>query len=386
MYYYVDHTSRFERNTGIQRCVRAIASGLIEAGVSLTPVVWNRSRLDLQRASDQALDHLSRWHGPDADAWSEQGHEPWLLIVELVSGPSNPSAAQLRAAADRHGLKLAWVFHDAIPLRWASLYGAGARATASHHATYMAGLAAADLVLANSHTTAQHLIAFLKQQHLPHGHVQALPLAEQFRGVQRIRPAIGTGTVHAPQRLLCVGSLEPRKNHRNLLKAVAWLCAQASFPAELVLVGWPNDPRVVSLVERVLQRDVPVRWEPDADDARLAELYHWCDATVVASLEEGFGLPVAESLWFGKPCLTQDQGALGELVRDGGCWPLQVQDWRQLAQGLAQWLGNPSLQRQVLVQLRRRELRTWRDYAAELLSRLAGCHESSWRQRLTPSP
>ena len=326
-----------------------------------------------------------RWHGPDAAAWSEQGSEPWLLIVELVSGPHNPSAAQLRAAADRHGLKLAWVFHDAIPLRWASLYGAGASATARYHATYMAGLANADLVLANSHATAQHLIAFLHQQRLPHAQVQALPLAEQFRGVQRLRPTMGAGTVHAPQRLLCVGSLEPRKNHRNLLKAVAWLWAQASFPAELVLVGWPNDPRVVSLVERVLQLDGPVRWEPDADDARLAELYHWCDATVVASLEEGFGLPVAESLWFGKPCLTQHQGALGELARQGGCWPLQVQDWRQLAQGLAQWLGDPTSHSRALAELRSRELRTWGDYAAELLRRLAGCQDSSSRQRLTPS-
>ena len=47
MLYYVDHPSRFDRNTGIQRCVRSIAKALLALQVPLRPVVWNRSEQDL---------------------------------------------------------------------------------------------------------------------------------------------------------------------------------------------------------------------------------------------------------------------------------------------------------------------------------------------------
>ena len=116
MLYYVDHTSRFDRNTGIQRCVRAIAKAFLELQVPLQPVVWNRSQQDFALASPDALQHLSRWSGPNPSAWelersnAESILASWLLIVELVSGPHNPDADQLRRAADRHGLKVAWDF------------------------------------------------------------------------------------------------------------------------------------------------------------------------------------------------------------------------------------------------------------------------------------
>jgi len=370
VYYYVDHTSQFERNTGIQRCVRAIARALIGEGAALMPVVWDRQQDDLVPASTEALHHLAAWSGPSADAWAPaQGGHDWLLIVELVSGPFLPSSSQLRAAADRRGLKVAWVFHDAIPLRLAHFYGSRAESTANHHRIYMEGMARFEKVLANSQTTASHLSQFLQEQGLPNHHVRALPLATEFPGLPRGEPP-QMPAAGEPLRLLCVGSLEPRKNHAGLLKAVAWLFAQQRWQAELVLVGWANDPRVVALVQRVQAKGVPVRWEHDADDARLATLYRWCHVTVYPSLEEGFGLPVAESLWHRRPCVCSGLGALGELSGGGGCLPLDTSQWRAIAAGLAQLLEDPILQRRLAREVASRELRSWSAYAQELLAEL----------------
>uniref|UniRef100_UPI004048AF65 glycosyltransferase n=1 Tax=Cyanobium sp. TaxID=2164130 RepID=UPI004048AF65 len=376
MYYYVDHTSRFQRNTGIQRCVRVIAAALLAAGVPLRPVVWNRERGDFEAPTAQALEHLGRWSGPDPLGWGRGAAPPrdnWLLIVELVRGPHQPTAAQLGRAAQRRGLRLAWVFHDAIPVRLVHLYGVAAEATAASHRAYMAGLAQADLVLANSGTTAGHLRAFLQQRGLPRDHVQALPLALEFSGVPRGAPRLKGQREARAQRLLCVGSLERRKNHAGLLKAVAWLAAQQRFGAELVLVGWPNDPAIVALVRRALALGLPLRWEDSADDERLAELYRWCDATVVASLEEGFGLPLAESLWQGRPCLSTTEGALGELAAGGGCLPLAGVGWRQLADGLQVWLTDQPLRERLAQEVERRPLCRWSDYVADVLAWLDHC-------------
>ena len=35
MFFYVDHTTRFAHNTGIQRCVRLTARALLELGIPL---------------------------------------------------------------------------------------------------------------------------------------------------------------------------------------------------------------------------------------------------------------------------------------------------------------------------------------------------------------
>ncbi len=389
MYYYVDHTSRFGRNTGIQRCVRAIATALIGEHIPLRPLVWDPVRADFATASAAAVQHLARWSGPAPDQWSSSRvtpHHPtdrWLLIVELVSGPHLPAAAQLRAAADRRGWRVAWIFHDAIPLRWAHLYGARAVSTAAHHAAYMAGLAEFDLVLANSHTTAAQLREFWQQRRLTARHpVQALPLAMQFPAVPRLDPPAPL-PAGQPLPLLCVGSLEPRKNHGALLKAVAALVAQGRFGAELVLVGWGNDPRVVALVQRALALGFPLRWEADADDQRLAELYRWCHLTVYPSLEEGFGLPVAESLWQRRPCLCSGEGALGELVQAGGCLAVDSGDWRALASSLDRVLHDPALRQRLQLELHSRPLRTWSAYAQALLQRLDQLSNSHRRQRST---
>ena len=52
----------------------------------------------------------------------------------------------------------------------------------------------------------------------------------------------------------------------------------------------------------------------DPTDAELAALYQGCQFTVFPSLYEGWGLPVTESLAFGKPCLASSATASRALL------------------------------------------------------------------------
>lgn len=363
---YVHHTSRFERNTGIQRCVRATALALAEQGQAIVPLVWNPERQGLALASPQALEHLARWHGPPVEAWTLQPPPPgsWLLVVELLSGPHQPSQAWLRQLAIQRQWRLAAVFHDAIPLGW------GGEAAACHR-QYMRGLSHYDLVLANSRTSAQELGAFWDREYRQHslpaepGRLEALPLAEELPGCPRAWPQQPAGN---PLRLLCVGSLEPRKNHRGLLKALAWLVAQGQCQVMLQLVGWANDSRVVAMVRRAQAIGLPLHWDGEADDAALRAYYQQADLCVYPSLEEGYGLPVAESLWLGRPCLSGVNGALAEHAEAGGCVAVDMASWRALAVALGQLLHDPEQLVRLQAALSARPLRRWREYAAAMLS------------------
>ena len=369
MFFYVDHTTRFAHNTGIQRCVRLTARALLELGIPLRPVCW-RPDQGFVLATPTQLRHLERWNGPPAHAWTldlDTTIEPaWLLVVELVRSRVGPSVAELTRSARTLGLKVAWVFHDAIPIRLAHLYGGQNSIAARSHADYMRGLASADRVLANSHTTAEHLRSFLNREQLPFAHVQGLPLAQACPGTQRVRH-MDPPRLEPPLRLLCVGSLESRKNHRTLLKALAWLLAFNEKAVDLRIVGWANDPAIAALVERVISLGLPVAWIRDADDERLNQLYAWAQFTVYPSIEEGFGLPVAESLWHGRGCLCSGEGALGELAVEGGCLTVDTRSWRSLAEAIASLVAFPDRVVNLNKAAQQRPLRTWSDYGQQLL-------------------
>ena len=51
-------------------------------------------------------------------------------------------------------------------------------------------------------------------------------------------------------------------------------------------------------------------------DAELAFLYRNCRFTVFPSLYEGWGLPIGESLWFGKLCIASKTSSMPEVGGD----------------------------------------------------------------------
>ena len=48
-------------------------------------------------------------------------------------------------------------------------------------------------------------------------------------------------------------------------------------------------------------------------------MYRECAFAAFPSVEEGYGLPIIESLWFGKPCLCAGFGSMAEIAEAGGC-------------------------------------------------------------------
>jgi glycosyltransferase involved in cell wall biosynthesis len=116
--------------------------------------------------------------------------------------------------------------------------------------------------------------------------------------------------------VLFVGTIESRKNH--LLAFQSWLSlierrGLRSVPL-LVCVGrqgWLVDAAMALLhSSEMLRRKVLIL--SDVSDAELAELYRRCIVTLYPSLYEGWGLPVTESLCYGKVPLISAVSSLPE--------------------------------------------------------------------------
>ena len=120
--------------------------------------------------------------------------------------------------------------------------------------------------------------------------------------------------------VLFVSTIEPRKNHA--LAFTAWLKLLRRHGAEncpkLVCVGqrgWLNSEAHARLrASEDLQRQVLIL--SNISDAVLSKLYEACICTLYPSLYEGWGLPVTESLCFGKVPIISRVASLPEAGGD----------------------------------------------------------------------
>jgi alpha-1,3-rhamnosyl/mannosyltransferase len=132
---------------------------------------------------------------------------------------------------------------------------------------------------------------------------------DPVRARERIRAAFGL----EGEFVLHVGTLEPRKNHVRLVGAFERM-RRAGFPGRLVLVGrdgWKTGP-IVARIEASPERAHIMRIT-DAKDPDLVALYQSCVACAYPSLEEGFGMPLLESMVCGTACVISQHAALLEL-------------------------------------------------------------------------
>jgi glycosyltransferase involved in cell wall biosynthesis len=113
--------------------------------------------------------------------------------------------------------------------------------------------------------------------------------------------------------LLCVGTVQPRKNLERVVQAYA-LLAPSSRP-KLVIAGpegW-HSSRVFESVRRHRLED-QVRFVGYVSPNQLVALYNGAAAFAYPSLYEGFGLPVLEAMACGTPTLTSDLSSLPEVA------------------------------------------------------------------------
>jgi glycosyltransferase involved in cell wall biosynthesis len=212
----------------------------------------------------------------------------------------------------RAGVPLVVTIYDAMPLRHPEWFPRANVAEVRLVARRALRRAAA-VVCASEHARGDIADAF----DLDPARIHVAPLGVDERFSPGPVPAglperLGVG----PRYVLCVATLQPRKNLRGALAAFERLVA-AGAPHQLVVVGargWRDAPDLLALRDSpVADRIVTPGWVSDPD---LVGLMRGADAVVVPSLYEGFGLPALEAMACGAPVACSDRTALPEVVGD----------------------------------------------------------------------
>ena len=271
-------------------------------------------------------------------------------------------------AALENGAELVGFVHDMFPLDQPQWFKPELQPRFAAHFEQLARRAA--LLLTPSHAVKQAVMSRLARpeygdQRPDFGGVVCLPLGANFLqmpGGSRVNATLNAAVLQAPLTLdtdfvLMVGTVEPRKNHALVLDAFEQLWQQG-HTGNLVIVGAPGwcADAVLQRLRNHPQRGKKLHWLSHQGDAELYALYTHARALVFPSLNEGFGLPLAEAAHVGCPVLCSDIPVLREV---GGQWPtyLPLEDMQQWVNALRQ-LPAPAGEKA--------PTRTWNTVAAEL--------------------
>jgi glycosyltransferase involved in cell wall biosynthesis len=166
--------------------------------------------------------------------------------------------------------------------------------------------------------------------------------------------------------VLVVGSHEPRKNHLAILHA-AELLWRDGLRFSLTFIGgnsWGSD-QFTSTLNGLQLRGRPIESISAANDELLWSAYRLARFTVFPSLNEGFGLPIVESISCGTPVITSAFGSMREIAGDGGAVLVDPRDDHALADAMRMLLTDEDELNRLSAQAQRRPLRTWDTYAAQ---------------------
>ena len=357
VYFDVENTLRVPFISGIQRVVRELSRRLIEnkdSGFEFIPVVYCAQCKGWRKLSVDETEHLKKLSLSDAKvdrnvpayrklATNLLGKRVKSKLRNIVSKLSHPAwhkdyllptfeqgsifldidaswhnklkRSSLLPALKEDGVYIVAFHYDIIPILFPDLTHDKTHTIFIEH--LHAQVQGCDLFICISRNSENDLLGYCREQ-----------FPEKIMNTTTIKlgtdipcKAIDNNSWPLPEKeikyILCVGTIEPRKNYNLLLDAFD-LISKNHPGLSLVIVGregW-NSAQTISRIQQHELLNERLYWLSGISDEALSALYMNASLTVVPSLYEGFGLPVTEALQRGCITLSSDRGALKEAGGD----------------------------------------------------------------------
>ncbi len=366
---HVDHTGRHDLHTGIQQVVRQVVP-IWTRDHDIAPVVWTEPGYAMRTLTPVESGRV--FQNQPGRKTGEGGVDqpvlvlPWRSTIVLAEVPSPAACDRLAALAEFSNNNIVAIGYDCIPAVSPEMMPEG---ETNRFARYLPVIKHTRRVASIGTTSTAEFRGFasaLSIQGLTGPVVSGIPLpvgkpASYGNESEAVSPrASGLPLV------LCVGTLEPRKNQMAVLYAAECLWREGLIFELLFIGGAGWGESVPSAIDRLQRESRHVRAMLRVSSDELDEAYRRARFTVFPSLHEGFGLPVAESLEHGTPVITSNYGSTEEIARGGGAILVDPHDDDQLVSAMRKLLTDDELVQKLRREILGRTARTWEEYASEV--------------------
>ncbi len=217
------------------------------------------------------------------------------------------------AVMRRRGVRLFFLVYDLLLIEHPNLFVEGGYQS---FCTWLQSVAdVADGAVCISRTVAEELTQWLDKAQperlrpLKIGWFHLAAQIDSLNGAPDRQPSVDGALkgMRSRRSVLMVGTIEPRKSHVQALSAFEYLWKRG-VDVNLVIVGrqgWMVESLITRLREHP-EREQRLFWIESATNEDLQALYQAASGVLMASVGEGFGLPLVEAARHQRPILARD--------------------------------------------------------------------------------
>jgi glycosyltransferase involved in cell wall biosynthesis len=373
--FFCERTVKTPHNSGIQRHVRQMAKGLLENGVNLIPIKLNK-RKQFEILSEDELEILSQFDGPSVDSWRHSRNLDYgksirylrrsnFIIYPELQDNRLKEIKDIVAYAQRYGLKLVSVFHDAVPVILKDHYS---HLHSKMFLDYIKDLSYSDFIFSVSESSKKDYEELSRTFRNPKLKTVALLSPHNIKRSNEFSQKINNAR---EIQVLFVSSVVTRKNHVNFLKAFSIAKKRAQdlgYNISLSLIGAEvNVPESYLKEFNLLVSETRASFSTNVSEEDLKEAYKNADFTVYPSVYEGYGLPIAESLGTKTPVACSNTSSMKEVASLGGCITFDPHSIDEMADAIVLLATDAKKRSDLVKEIELIEEYSWKDYTMNIL-------------------
>ncbi|MDN3988224.1 glycosyltransferase family 4 protein [Zwartia vadi] len=342
----VSELTQRDTQTGIQRVVRSIASGLLNdppAGY-MVHLVYTLPGVHGYRHAKQFTASLLG-HPPTNE------HDDWIEVYsgDIFLGLDLNYLVLQQDLFFKHlreiGVHTHFVVYDILPIIAPELFPPH---VVQVHTQWLEFIARGDDLLCISATVAEQVARALPSRdlttkrpleinwfHLGADINQSIPSTGLPDNADEVLTALASKST-----FLMVGTLEPRKGIMQAVQAfdVLW---KDGCDVNLVLVGKPgwDQETLMAMIREHKELGQRLFWLSGVSDEFLQKIYDVSDCLIAASHHEGFGLPLIEAAKLGLPIIARDIPVFREVASTYAYYFPDQHDPESMAVAIRRWIG-----------------------------------------------
>lgn len=280
------------------------------------------------------------YYMPDLCYWSVQKCEEKKIYSELKA----------------LGIKLYFVAFDILPITIPDFFPPGA--TSLHTKWLISILRNAAGIICISQVTKNEILLWIERERpnsFEEANLYVLHLGYDFnysKNDKKIKNQSEIDLLRIIQSkitFILVGTVEPRKGHLEVLNAFEELWKQRKDIILLIVgkEGWKKVrdgerktiPEIIHRLNTHGERGSRLFWVSNASDNLLEKLYKSANCLIMASIGEGFGLPLVEAAQNRLPIIARDIPVFREVLGDNAVFFSNTEE-NSLAKAIEMWISS----------------------------------------------
>lgn len=273
-----------------------------------------------------------------------------------------------KALKAERSLNFIHVVYDLIPIKFPNFFAPGSTKSYENYLNTL--ITFADQLVCISRSTKRDLDEYIERHRAPEAPSTSYIRLGEDMVSQNIKPIIRQEYKRRISNpfIICVGTIEARKNHALLYYVVKEALREKSETPQIVIAG--RRSWMTTEIQHMIDSDPEVKDKliiiDDASDIEIAWLYQNCIFAIYPSMYEGWGLPLAEAAHYGKLCLSSNTSSMPEVLGAFGVYfsPFNTQE---CLAAILRYTHDKSLLRSKEAALKKLRPWTWADAHADFI-------------------